>query len=171
MELFQLHEDHYVYQKIDGITSIYFFKTIFDVEYKVILKPSPYLFGDAQPYADLLYEFSLLAKFTSTHSFQRDELIAPTIATIFLDFYNGANQNVCFYICDSSDNKQHVRKRKFDTWFDKYNRGAFLKLDAILNDTNGTQYPVSIVMRKNNLYKDDLLKAFTNLISGYNDEK
>ncbi len=171
MEFFQLHEDHYVYQKTEGASSVYFFKTAFEVEYKVIFKSSPYIFGEEQPYADLLYEFSLLAKFTNAHSFNRDELIAPTIATIFLDFYNAANQNVCFYICDSSDSRQHVRKRKFDTWFNEYNHGTFLKLDAMINDIDGTQYPVSVIMYKDNIYKNDQLKAFTDLISGYNDEK
>lgn len=76
MELLQLHEDHYVYQKAEDINSVYFFKTIYDVEYKVIFKPSPYIFGEDKPYANLLYEFSLLAKFTSSHSYNRDDLIA-----------------------------------------------------------------------------------------------
>ena len=171
MESFPTPENYYLYYKAEGYDSAYFFKTSYDVEYKVIFKPSPYIFGEDKPYAYLLYEFSVLAKFAGSHSYTRDDLIAPTVVAIFLDFYNRHDENICFYICDSSDGRQHVRKRKFDMWFNEYNRGAFLKLDSEIKDIDGVWYPVAIIMKNDNVYRVDIIEAFLNLISGYNEEK
>lgn len=171
MELSLPEENYYFFYKTESNNTAYFFKTKFKVEYKVIFKPSSYIFGEEKIYASLLYEFSVLAKFEDVQSYRQDDLIAPTVAIIFLDFYNQQDKNVCFYICDSSDGRQHVRKRKFDTWFNNYNRGAFIKLDSELKDTDGINYPIAIIMRNNNIYKTDIVKAFSILISGYNDEK
>ncbi len=110
MKLLLPDENHYVFYKEESYHTAYFFKTINDVEYKVVFKPSPYIFGEDKPYASLLYEFSVLAKFEGPHSYLRDDLIATTVAVIFLNFYNYHNENICFYICDSADGRQHVRK-------------------------------------------------------------
>jgi len=169
--LFLPPENYYLFDKIESHRNIYLFKTSHDVEYKVIFKPSPYIFGEDKPYASLLYEFSVLAQFAGPQSYVRDDLIAPTVVAIFLDFYNQHDENVCFYICDSADGRQHVRKRKFDMWFNEYNRGAFLKLESEIKDTDGNWYPVAIIMKKDNVYRNDIAKAFSNLISGYNDDK
>lgn len=170
-KLFPLPDEYYPFKNVGGQTNKFFFRTLYDVEYTVVFKPSPYIFGEEKPYAQLLFEFSILAKFAGLQSYVRDDLIAATVAAIFLTFYNEHDQNVCFYICDSSDGKQHVRKRKFDMWFNQYNHGAFSKFDSYLNDADGVVYPVAIIMASDNLYREDISRAFTNLITGYNDEK
>ncbi len=104
-------------------------------------------------------------------SYVRDDLIATTVAIIFLDFYNHHDENVCFYICDSADGRQHVRKRKFDMWFSQYNRGAFMKIDAVIKDTPGIDYPVAIILKRTNTYRNDIFYDFLKLIDRYNNEK
>lgn len=83
---FQLPEEYYLFERVEDQRIEYFFKTIHDVEYKAIFKPSPYIFGEDKPYAPLLYEFSVLAKFSGPKSFVRDDLIAPTVVQSFLIF-------------------------------------------------------------------------------------
>jgi hypothetical protein len=149
----------------------YSFKTNFEVVYEIVFKPSPYVFGEEKEYAHLLYEFSVLASFAGPQSYVRDDLIAETIVAIFIDFYNRFDENVCFYICDSSDGKQFVRKRKFDSWFVEYNKGAFMKFDSLLKDTDGVEYPVAIILTKANKYLKEISQAFGQLISGINEGK
>lgn len=155
----------------DGANHICRFETVRGIIYTVIFKPSSYIFGEQQPYASLLFEFSILAKFSGPESYVRDDLIAPTVVAIFLDFYNSHDENISFYICDSSDGKQHVRKRKSDMWFDEYNRGAFIKIDSDIKDAEGTKYPVAFIMRSENKYRKELINAFSELIAEYNDGK
>ena len=164
-------EEHYVFYKEESRNTAYFFTTIHDVGYKVVFKPSSYVFGEDKPYASLLYEFSVLAKFSGPQSYVRDELIAATVAVVFLHFYHLHDKNVCFYICDSSDGKQHVRKRKFDMWFQQYNRGAFIKLDQEIRDADGSRYPVAVIMRYENPFRIQVIEDFINIINSYNRDK
>ena len=166
----QFHERRYEFERSGTNRFHYFFRTVHQVEYKVVFKPASYVFGDDKPYASLLYEFSLLVQFAGPDSYRRDDLIAPTVAFIFLDFYNN-NQNICLYICDSSDGKHHVRARMFNIWFRQYNRGAFSKFDSYLVDTNGDTIPVSIILSSDNAYWEEINVAFSRLIKGYNDQK
>lgn len=170
-KLFHIENEHYPFEKPGASRREYTFLTGYEVIYRILFKPSPYVFGEDKPYAHLIYEFSILAEFAGPQSYVRDDLIAPTVVAIFLDFYNRNDQNVCFYICDSSDGKHHVRARKFDMWFRQYNRGAFSKLDSDLLDTNGDTIPVSIILTKSNIYLEAINQAFLQLITGYNDEK
>jgi hypothetical protein len=163
--------DYYSFIKVEGQWEEYIFFTNFEVEYTLQFKSSPYVFGEDKPYASLLYEFSVLAQFSGPHSYVRDDKIAATVVAIFIDFYNGKGENISFYICDSSDSRQHVRKRKFDGWFGEYNKGAFFKLDGEIKDEEGIRYPVAIIIRSNNPFKDQLAVDFVNLLAGLNEGK
>lgn len=55
--------------------------------------------------------------------------------------------------------------------FDKYNHGAFVKLESELKDVDGTFYPIAIIMTTNNVYRKEIAGAFSILISGANNEK
>lgn len=170
--MLQVPDKHYPFSfKQKDAFSLYTFNTIAEVGYTIVFKPSPYLFGEEKPYAFLLFEFSILAKFAGPQSYVRDNLIAPTIIAIFLDFFEKNNRNVSFYICDSSDGRQHVRKRKFDSWYDEYNRGAFIKLDDIIRDEKGILFPVSIIMYKQNPFLKEIAEAFWILVEENNKGK
>lgn len=75
------------------------------------------------------------------------------------------------YICDSSDFKQHVRKRKFDQWFTQYNQGFFVKVDEQIKDIDGAYYPVAIIMKPSNPYRLQVFEAFVKLADSYNNDK
>lgn len=163
--------DFYPFFKKEGPREEYVFVTSFKIEYTIKFKPSSYIFGEDKPYARLLYEFSILAQFHGPESYVRDDKIAVTVVAIFISFYNHKSENISFYICDSSDSRQHVRKRKFDGWFDEYNRGAFFKLEGVIKDREGIQYPVAIIIRSTNPFKDQLVLDFAQLLTGINEGK
>lgn len=163
--------EYYPFIKKEGEREEYVFVTNYKVEYTLKFKPSPYIFGEDKPYARLLFEFSVLAQFSGLESYVRDDKIAATVAAIFIDFYNSKMENISFYICDSSDSRQHVRKRKFDGWFSEFNKGAFFKLDGEIKDEEGIRYPVAIIIRSNNPFRGQLAVDFVNLLAGINEGK
>jgi hypothetical protein len=168
---FQLPEEYYPFIQTDETEATYRFITKNDVEYKLVFKATPNVLVDKPPYAHLLYELSLLAKFAGTGSYVRDDLIAATIAAIFIDFINQHDENICFYICDFSDERQHVRARKFEEWFQQFHRGGFLKLDISFKGYDGSAIPASLIMAKGNRYVREITAAVFHLLFEYNNEK
>lgn len=136
--------EYYEYVFEGGINNLYSFQTWCGVVYEIKFKPSPYIFGEDSVFAPYVYEFSILISYKpeGVIKLASDKLIPNTVVTIFLDFYKNNDNNVCIYICDSSDSKQHVRKRKFDLWFLQFNKGDFIKIDEKFIDRDGTEYPV-----------------------------
>ncbi len=57
-----------------------------------------------------------------------DPRIAATVALIVRKFLKNISNGV-IYICDSGDKKEHIRKRKFDSWFKKHDEGSIIKAD------------------------------------------
>ena len=58
---------------------------------------------------------------------------------LFLIIYYMADvkykNNIALYICDSSDGRQDLRKRKFDEWYDKHEDPTkFAKMNEVLFD-------------------------------------
>ncbi len=55
-----------------------------------------------------------------------DERAGFTIVEIVKRFLEGLEQAVV-YVCDTSDGRELLRKRKFDGWFRKYDDGTIIK--------------------------------------------
>lgn len=168
---FQLPEEYYPFEINNNGETTYKFFTTNDVEYKIVFKSTPNIIGDNQPYSHLLYEFSMLAQFAGPHSCVRDDLIGATVIAIFLDFYKQYDQNICFYMSDFRDEKQHVRSRKFHDWYLKYNRGAFIKIDIYFKGYKEMIIPASIITAKDNPYRTEILSPLINLLTEYDNEK
>ena len=172
-----MKKEEYIFQGYEfsfenGADNSYIFQIVAGIIYEIKFKPSPYLFSNAL-FANYTYEFSLALIYKPPDYINLpDILLAPTVINIFLDFYNRFdNNNITVYICDSLDYKQHVRKRKFDTWFNEYNKGMFVKLDEEIKDTDGIEYPVAIIIKPLNPYRQQIFEAFISLIDSYNDGK
>jgi hypothetical protein len=80
-----------------------------------------------------------------------------------MDFYSRKNNAISVYICESSDGKELVRKRKFDQWFQEYNDDTFVKVDKNLIDKNNNKFPVCLIISKSNPYEGLIFKAFVHL--------
>jgi hypothetical protein len=156
-----------------GINNSYFFETKEGVIYQIIFKPTPYLFGDENTkFSDLIFEFSLFIEFNPSDKLPTTDFkIGQTTAEIFNDFYIKKGNSITIYICDSSDNKQLIRKRKFDIWFSKYNDIRFFKIDKTLIDNNKKRFPISLILLDSNPYRNEIMDSFTSIIGQNNQDK
>ncbi|WP_416233524.1 DUF6169 family protein [Arcicella sp. LKC2W] len=115
------------------------------------------------------YEFSIIVADNPTSKNPIfDARTSYTIAGIFRDFYEQSDEYLTIYICDSSDERQLVRHRKFRQWFLYFTNDDFLKMDAIIEDENHQLFPVSIIFKEKNPYKVEISTAFLKLIESYN---
>ncbi len=172
-ELLLNDDEFYSFKFTGGINNVYNFITINDVFYEVRFKPSGYIFPQPSVFAKYIFEFALILVShpndqTKTPS---DRRIPKTVFLIFLNFFERCSDNICVYICDSSDSKQFVRKKKFDQWYNDFNTGGFSKLDETFFDSSGGRYPVSVVLKANNPFKLEVFKAFSDLVIRENNEK
>jgi len=167
------NNEFYSYKFLNGINNVYSFITIHGVVYEIRFKPSGYIFKEKPSFAKYIFEFSLQLIYRPEGKIKiaSDHRIPKTVLVIFLDFFKRHFENICIYICDSSDSKQFVRKKKFDRWYNDYNIGGFSKLDETFKDRSGNQYPVSIILRSNNSFKLEVFKAFSELVKKTNNEK
>jgi chorismate synthase len=157
---------------LGGIKNGYSFTTSNTITYEVTFKPTPYLFGEDSTFSLNTFEFSLLVSANAlTKSLPFDKAIAPTIAAIFVDFYSKAEDTIAIYICDSSDGRQLLRQRKFNDWFEIYKKETFIKIDSGFVESNGTFYPVSLIIKNKNPHRVQIFEAFLNVIDGYNADK
>jgi hypothetical protein len=90
-----------------------------------------------------------------------DQRIGDTIAHIMKLFFTNLD-NVVIYVCDSVDERQLARKRKFDRWFYLYNDGSLLKEDG-LAVVAGSEIYNSLLMHKQNKQLTEIILAFSDL--------
>lgn len=66
------------------------------------------------------------------------------------------------YVCDASDSKELLRKRKFDVWFRQYDDGTIIKIDGHIAIENFEIYN-AILIHKDNPKKNRFIEAFNDL--------
>jgi intracellular sulfur oxidation DsrE/DsrF family protein len=163
---------HYNFEFIGGINNSYTIVTTSDVVYEIKFKPSNYLINIDDFENELVFEFVIELLYKPENvALTLDKLIGPTINKIFKDFYSFYEKSVTVYICDSSDGKQNIRKRKFDHWFQEFNDNTFIKFDDIVIDAELNEYPVSFVLKKDNPNFYTILDILTKIVSTYNEDK
>lgn len=90
-----------------------------------------------------------------------DERIGLTILEVFNHFFS-TRQNVAVYVCDSLDDRQLARKRKFDIWFWKFNDGSLIKEDDIAI-VEGVEIYNSMILHKQNKHLAEIIIAYKEL--------
>lgn len=162
----------YNYEFLAGINNSYVIVTKSDVIYEIKFKPSTYIVDIENQDENSIFEFVIEVLFKPNNvALTLDKFLAPTINQIFKDFYNLNNDSVTIYICDSSDGKQFIRKRKFDYWFSEFNDNTFVKFDDVLLDNERNNFPISFILKKNNPNFLKILNNFLNFISENNNDK
>ena len=114
-------------------------------------------------YPDLVntYSFSIEREGTNPHPI--DLRIAATVVHILRRFFETI-ENAMIMVCDSTDGKQHKRRNLFDLWFRYYNDGTLTTINAEVGEGD-YELLLSIYFRKDNPYKQQLIKAFGDLLS------
>ena len=65
-------------------------------------------------------------------------------------------------VCDNSDGKELLRKRKFDQWFKKYDDGTIIKVNGHIIVPNFNIYNAILIHKENNK-KNLFIEAFNEL--------
>jgi hypothetical protein len=153
-----------------GEHNLYTFQTSSGYIYEVSFKPSGYVFAKYPVFADDTFEFVISLTNGPADSLPlSDPLIEPTIVKIFQDFF-ARRGVVVVYICDSSDNRQAVRHRMFNRWFDRYKHLGFVKFDAQLLDPSSTIY-TSVMVHRSYPHRAAVFEAFLDLTDEINEWK
>ena len=114
-------------------------------------------------YPDLIntYSFSIEREGTNPHPL--DRRIAATVVYVLRRFFENI-ENAMIMVCDTTDGKQHKRRNLFDRWFHYYNDGTMTAINAEVGDGD-YELLLSIYFKINNPYKQQLIKAFGDLLS------
>ena len=164
--------ESYNYVFLGGINNSYVFETSKGIVYEIKFKPSSYLFSENEVFSKLIYEFVIEVAINDTgKSPSFDAQVSETIALIFKEFFIKNSYNVCLYICDSSDGKEDIRRKKFNDWYYKYENGMFIKLDEALIDSNKKIFPISLIIYNKNPYAKEIASAFIQLALDNKSEK
>ena len=139
----------------------YGFVTDNNIHYNVYFLDYNYLFADYPSVASNIFTFNIDVIKGDNNSAIADERIGITIVEVFKKFFK-QKKNVAVYVCDSLDERQYARKRKFDYWFWKYNDGTILKEDgvAIIEDVEILN---SLLILKSNPHCAEVVFAFKEL--------
>jgi hypothetical protein len=147
-----------------GVNNSYVFKTDYDIRYEIKFVPSGYLWESEPFFKDYTFEFIIAVLENNTGKKPPlDKKIPITLQLICEDFFQN-NKNTAVYICDSSDNKQAIRFRKFNDWFVLMKNRAYVKMDMTIPDENEVYIYTSLIMRADNPYMDSIMIEFKHIM-------
>ena len=164
---------HYEFEYRGGLNNSFGFETDLGIVYEVKFRPSNYLLGDETTvYANHIYEFIIEIVYNPLgKNPPLDKLISKTISEIIKDFYYKKKGSVCIYICDSSDGRQELRRRKFDDWFYSETEYGLIKVDEKIRDSKGNVYPISLIIQRENPYFIEIIDGFRKIAIENNENK
>jgi hypothetical protein len=108
----------------------YEFTTYQQIKYSIYFIDYGFMFSDYPAIAGNIFSFNIEVIAGNETEAAVDERIGITVVETFRLFFEKMS-NVAVYVCDSLDERQRARKRKFDLWFWKYSDGTILKEDGI----------------------------------------
>jgi hypothetical protein len=162
----------YSYYFLGGNNNSYVFATRLGIIYEIKFKPSPYINIFDKKISEYIFEFVIEVSENETGKNPPfDSKVSRTIAEIFKEFLLKHDNNIALYICDSSDGKQELRKRKFDEWYEKYQDNTFAKMNEKLKDSKGNFYLISMILQYKNPRRVQIIDAFLKLADDNNTEK
>ena len=139
----------------------YEFLTEQGVRYSIYFLDYSFMFSDYPAIAQNVFSFNIDVLDGNADSSITDDRIGITILEVFKLFFTKL-ENVVVYVCDSIDDRQLARKRKFDLWFWKYNDGSLLKEDGIAL-IEGVEIYNSLLLHKANKRLTEIILAYKEL--------
>ncbi len=139
----------------------YEFLTEQGIRYSIYFLDYGFMFSDYPAIAENVFSFNIDVLNGDTDSSITDDRIGVTILEVFKFFFTRI-ENVAIYVCDSIDERQLARKRKFDWWFWKYNDGSLLKEDGIAM-IEGVEIYNSLLLHKANKRLAEIILAYKEL--------
>lgn len=124
----------YEFEYVGGQNQSYSFVTDDRVRYEIRFVPSAYLFEDYLNAHINAHEMVIaVASNPAGGKLPADPRTAPTIRTIFYDFFQ-SKELVVVFICDTWDRREEARARKFTAWYYTDVQLHFFKCDARIPD-------------------------------------
>lgn len=162
----------YDFEFIGGVNNSYVFETIRNIVYEIKFKPSSYINLFDKNISEFIFEFVIEVAINETGKKPPlDVRVSKTIAQIFKEFLLKHDNNIALYICDSSDGRQDLRRKKFDLWYEKYQDNTFAKMNEKLKDSKGNFYNISMILQYKNPRRVQIIDAFLKLADDNNTEK
>ncbi len=136
----------------------YTFFTDFNVEYRLSFTDCAYLFNGTLGENMIKDVYNVNIENVSKAFSPKDIKLKETIICILKHFFRN-KENSVVYVCDSSDNRELARYRKFNFWFDSEDFSNNLEKlsDTIVIDEITSHYISMIYHKENSLY--DILKS------------
>lgn len=118
-------------------------------------------FKDYKEIAGNIFSFNVEIIHGRKSGISSDERVGRTIIEIVKDFLSGL-ENAVVYVCDASDGRELLHKRKFDQWFRKYDDGTIIKINGHIAVPDFNIYN-AILIHKENKRKNLFIEAFNDM--------
>jgi hypothetical protein len=137
------------------------FTTDQEISYVIYFLDYSAMFSEYPELAANIYMFNIDVTEGGPDLTIADNRIGVTILDVFNIFFK-SRHNVAVYVCDSLDDRQLARKRKFDIWFWKYNDGSLIKEDDVAV-VEGVEIYNSMILHKQNNHLIEIILAYKEL--------
>jgi len=122
-----------------------------------------YFMPVSEMYPNLVNTYSFSIEREGTRPHPLDRRIAATVVDVLRRFFQNV-ENAMIMVCDSTDGKQELRRNLFNRWFHYYNDGTINTINAEVGDGD-YELLLSIYFKKTNPYRQQLVKAFSDLLN------
>lgn len=139
----------------------YEFVTDAGIRYKIYFLDYSYMFAEYAHITCPVYSFNIDAIEGNPDNTPGDDRVGATVSAIMNLFFSRID-NVAVYVCDSMDERQYARKKKFDLWFYSYNDGSLIKEDG-LAIIEGSEIYNAILLHKQNKQLTEIILAYKEL--------
>lgn len=164
MKLDEIQQNSYDFYFEGGINNSFSFVTDNKISYEIKFKDSSYIFIEKLRFPYSAFEFVIdLVFLPKGVKAMLDPKVSFTIAAIFIDFFKNNNENIVIYICDSSDNREKSRRRKFNQWIELFKELNFVSAETEIVDIDGTIYFNTIIVKADNSHRDEIVNAFLDI--------
>ena len=136
----------------------YEFVTDQSIRYLIYFRNVSYLFEEFPYIHSFIYEFNIEVLDGDPDVSIEDLRVSLTILEAFARFFS-AVENVAVYVCDSLDDRQVARNRKFNIWFFRLSDGSIIKKNGSILVGDTIIYN-SILVHKDNVERDEIIQAF-----------
>jgi Family of unknown function (DUF6169) len=145
----------------------YRFLTDKEVYYNVQFSEGSYYFAGFPSYLSV-FEFSIsVISLGDNVTPPLDPRVEATVVTILKAFLTH-HENSIIYVCETVDQRQRARYRKFDGWFNQniYALPELEKHDAFITYED-LEFLSSLIVHKNNPHKEELVQLFFEQAKAY----
>ena len=149
-------------------STLFSFATDHAIVYEISFVPFGEVTIDTSDNLTKVDSFQLVVYLVSGTEPPVDTKVGITICNAVRIFFEENNTHILSYLCDSIDDRQAARKRKFDQWYNQFGLTLGIdKVDATIIVDN-QQYLISLLVSENNSHKSAIKAEFLKSASSFN---